>query len=121
MPEICAILINVTDMDEAIDFYTNKIGFKLAAKDLYPKMVELDHSGAILVLYKVDRKIDVDYPNVTGTVLNIRVDNLEHSMRLLANNGVKMIHDEPQECPVGFFAAFRDPFGNVLELLEFAD
>ncbi len=31
-----------------------------------------------------------------------------------------MIYDTPQKCPPGCFRACKDPFGNVIELLEFS-
>jgi len=33
----------------------------------------------------------------------------------LKAKGVEFVHEEPQPCPAGIYAAFRDPFGNVME------
>lgn len=52
-------------------------------------------------------------------MINIKVENLEKAMNDLRNKGVEFIHTSPQPCPVGVFAAIKDPFGNVMELLEF--
>ncbi len=46
-------------------------------------------------------------------------DDLESSLKDLKSKGVELIHETPQDCPVGVYAAFRDPFGNVHELIEF--
>jgi len=37
----------------------------------------------------------------------------------LKRQGVAILHDQPEPCPVGVYAAVRDPAGNVLELIEY--
>jgi hypothetical protein len=36
----------------------------------------------------------------------------------MKSKGVEFIYSEPQEINVGSFVAFRDPYGNVHELIE---
>lgn len=118
-PKICVIQFNVHDMDRAIDFYCNKLGFELKSKEHYPCIVLLGHDGPAVLLYKVDRPANIDYPNEAQTLINIQVDDLRKSMAELKSRGVEFIHAEPQTCPAGIYAAIRDPAGNVMELLEF--
>jgi len=120
MPKVCVIQINVSDMDLAIDFYSNKLGFAVRSKYYYPDIVELDNEGNVpLILCRVPHPARVDYPNVAQTLIDIQTDDLEASLRDLKAKGIERIHETPQDCPVGVYAAFRDPFGNVHELLEF--
>jgi lactoylglutathione lyase len=119
MPRICVIQFNVSDMDEAIDFYGSKLGFGIKSKEHYPDLVQLEHEGTYTLLCKVDRPAQIDYPNVAQTLVNIQVPDLKKTMADLAAKGVEFIHAEPQTCPAGIYAAIRDPFGNVMELLEF--
>ena len=119
MPKVCVIQINVSDMDKAIDFYCNKIGFEIHSKKYYPDIVDLVNKGIPLILYKVSKVTYIDYPKVAQTLINIQTDDLEASLKDLKGKGVELIHETPQNCPVGVYAAFKDPFGNVHELLEF--
>lgn len=119
MPKVCVIQINVSDMNDAIDFYCNKLGFEVRSKRYYPDIVDLVHDAIPLILYKVPKHTKIDYPNVAQTLINIQTDNLDSSLKDLKSKGVELIHETPQDCPVGVYAAFRDPFGNVHELVEF--
>ncbi len=119
MPKVCVIQINVSDMDRVIDFYCNKMGFEVCSRAHYPKIVELAHEGIPLILYEVPNPVHIDYPNVAQTLINFQTDDLEASLKDLKSKGVELIHETPQKCPVGVYAAFRDPFGNVHELVEF--
>ena len=73
MPNICVIQFNVSDMDTAIDFYSNKLGFGIKSKEHYPDLVQLEHEGTYTLLCKVDRAAQIDYPNVAQTLVNIQV------------------------------------------------
>jgi len=119
MPKICVVQINVTDMDLAIDFYCNNLGFEVKSKQYYPDIVRLDHEGFFLLLYRVSEPAHIHYPHVAQTMINIQTDDLAASLRDLKSKGAELIHETPQACPAGIYAAFRDPFGNVHELLEF--
>lgn len=119
MPRICVIQFNVSDMDAAIDFYSNVLGFRIKQRDYYPELVLLEHEGPSVLLCKVQRNAEIDYPNEAQTLINIQVDDLRKSMSELKLKGADFIHPEPQTCPAGIYAALRDPFGNVMELIEF--
>jgi len=118
MTKVCVIQINVTDMDKAIEFYCDKLGFEIATKEFYPELVSIKHEP-YLILCKVEKPIVIDYPNMAQTLLNIQTDNLLDSMERLRSQGVEWLQDEPKKCPVGIVAAFRDPSGNVHEMIEF--
>lgn len=118
MPKISVIQINVTDMDQAIDFYCNKLGFQIRSREHYPQIVKLEHQPTLL-LYKVDRAVSIEYPHVAQTLVNIETDDLASTLETLQKAGVEVIHKDPVDCPVGIYAAVRDPSGNVLELLQY--
>lgn len=100
-------------------FIASTLGFPIDSREWYPEIVQLQHEGASLILYKVARAAEVDYPNVAQTVLGIATPNLAESLAKLRGQGVRVLHDEPQPFPAGIYAAIRDPFGSVVELLEF--
>ena len=120
MPRICVVQINVADMDVAVDFYVRKLGFELRSRRSYPKVVELGQEQFTLLLYLVERPARVDYPKEAQILINIETANLEKDLERLRKLNVEVLHSAPVRCPVGTYAAIRDPSGNVLELLEYS-
>jgi catechol 2,3-dioxygenase-like lactoylglutathione lyase family enzyme len=118
-PRICVVQINVPDMDRAIEFYTDVLGFSIASRASYPFAVVLEQDAFTFLLAKCERSATIDYPDVAQTLINIQTADLVASIDELKAKGVDLIHTEPQPCPPGLYAAFRDPFGNVLELLQY--
>ena len=119
MPRISVVQINVHDIDRAIDFY-QLLGFSVASRDHYPQIVKLaddDIERFPLLLYRVDQPAKIDYPHDSQVLFNVETDNLESALARLREQGVEVIHDTPEPCPVGIYAGVRDPSGNVLESL----
>jgi lactoylglutathione lyase len=113
------IQINVNDMDKAIDFYCVKLGFQIRSREHYPQIVVLDNEPIPLILFKVTKEAAIDYGNAAQTLINIATENLVNTLEGLRAKGVTVIHETPERCPVGIYAAVRDPSGNVVELLEY--
>lgn len=121
MPRISVVQINVHDMDRAIEFY-QLLGFDVASREHYPQIVKLAHDDAArltFLLYKVERPARIDYPSDAQTLINVATQDLRAALDRLRSSGVEVIHDTPEDCPVGIYAAVRDPSGNVLELIEY--
>jgi len=120
MPKICIIQINVSDLDKAMDWYCKTLGFEISKEHYnYPVAVDLIHEGCRLLLHKADKPTHIDYPDVAQTLICIQTDNIIANMNDLKSKGVELIHETSQNFPDGLYIAFRDPFGNVHELVEF--
>ena len=120
MPKIGIIQISVSDMDRAIDWYCENLGFAVSKDHYhYPVAVDLVHEGCRLLLHRADRSTDIDYPHVSQTLICFETNDIAKSLDNLKHKGVELIHDTPQEFPAGLYAGFRDPFGNVHEFVEF--
>lgn len=120
MLKVGIVQINVSDMDDAIAWYRDVLGFEVSKEhDHYPVAVDLVHEGRRLLLHRANRPARIDYPNVAQTLVCFQTDDLAQTMSSLRQQGVELLHDAPQPFPAGVFAAFRDPFGNVHELVEF--
>ena len=113
---VSAIQFNVHDLDAAITFYCDRLGFELDIKRHYPALVTLKNKGFYLILNKVDRPRQPGYPDEAQTVVNFRVPDLA---ALMADPALHFLQDEPQPCPVGRYAALADPSGNIMELVQF--
>lgn len=117
MSKVCAISVYVKDLKEASSFYSDVLGMRV--KHEMPYLVVMDNEGADVVLCQAEESCNVDYPNASSVVLGFPTENLADSIKKFESKGVRLIHPTPQEFPGGHFVAFRDPSGNVLELLEF--
>lgn len=118
MPNISVISINVADMTTAIDFYCNKLGFEISTQ-YDDDLVSLKHEPIPIVLCKVEFSTQVQYPRESQVVIGLQVDDLTASILQYKQFGVQVLYDEPRECPPGIYSAIADPFGNVIELLEY--
>jgi lactoylglutathione lyase len=120
MPKVCMIQIGVSDLDKAVDWYSNTLGFEISKEHYhYPVAIDLVHEGCRLLLHTADKPARIDYPNVAQTLVCIQTEYLASSMNDLKTKGVEFIHETPQKFPAGVYVAFKDPFGNVHELVEF--
>jgi len=115
------VQINVPDLDKAIEWYTEILGFEISKDHYYPPVaVDLINEGIRLLLYKAEKETKIDYPKQAQSVIIFETDNLVEKMKGMKEKEVEFIHEEPIKFPAGIFTAFRDPFGNVHEIVEFA-
>lgn len=120
MLKVAMVQINVPDLDQGIAWYRDVLGFEVAKEHYhYPVAVDLVHDGCRLLLHRTERLADIDYPNVAQTLICLQTDDITATMESLRRWGVDLLHDVPQPFPAGLFAACRDPFGNVHELVQF--
>lgn len=118
--------INVTDPAKAREFYVDTLGFPVRPGTEDFGVTVLDNGGGSpILLYPVDRSVQFDYPNQTGSTLVFYVDDVDKTHREWSDRGVEFIKIDWSEeesgiapCPFGRFIAFRDPFGNVHEILQ---
>jgi lactoylglutathione lyase len=118
MSHVCVIGIYVPNIQEAIDFYTTVLGFKVN-KEYSPKIVTLVHGDLPIVLEESDMSLYLENTKPSGVVLGLKTEDINNTVDLLKEHKVDFIVDEPTKCPPGKYISFRDPFGNVLEYLQF--
>ena len=104
--------IPVSNQDQSLAFYTEKLGFRLLTDQPFnenQRWVELGISGAEtrIVLFRFDQGLQ------PGTKMNITfwTDDVEGTVRDLKAKGVK-ITMEPKTADWGTAAAFQDIDGN---------
>ena len=120
------VQINVTDLARAKVFYVDTLGFKSGERFGPNEPFELENrDGPTILVYLVEKSVPSDYPHQTGALLVFYTDDIERTVRDWKAKGVTFINiawsrDESgiADTPFGRFIAFRDPFGNVHELLE---
>ena len=120
MSQVCVIGIYVPDIQKAIDFYTTVLSFEVN-KQYGSKIVTLVHGDLPIVLEELEEFTYNANNNTSGVVLGLKTKNIEQTVKMLKEHKVDFILDEPTKCPPGKYISFRDPFGNVLEFLQFED
>ncbi|GGD49821.1 hypothetical protein GCM10011514_12510 [Emticicia aquatilis] len=116
----------VEDYDDAIDFYTQKIGFELIEDTKLSeekRWVLVKPKGAtetaILLAKAANTEQESRVGNQTGgrVFMFLYTDNFWRDYHLMIEKGVKFVR-EPKEEIYGTVAVFADLYGNLWDLLE---
>jgi len=111
------IMIFVTDLAVARDFYCDVLGFPLLSEDA--NRLEFEHSGCRFIAYKCETNSSIEgYSTAARSVFVFEVTSIDQSFRDMRLKGVRFLHGEPAENEFSRYAAFADPFGNVHEIYE---
>jgi catechol 2,3-dioxygenase-like lactoylglutathione lyase family enzyme len=123
---IAQLALTVRDYDEAIAFYTGKLGFELVEDSNLgggKRWVRVRPRGAIgatlLLARAVDARQGASVGNQTGgrVFLFLETDDLARDHRELAARGVTFVRP-PDDQPWGKTAVFEDLYGNRFDLIE---
>ena len=116
--QVCVISIYVPNLSKAIDFYTNTLGFELN-KQYGPKIASLAHGELPIIIEENENSAYHNDNKATGIVLGLRTEDIYETVKFLKEKEVDFIIDEPTDCPPEKYISFKDPFGNILEYLQF--
>lgn len=124
---LAQVALLVADYDEALIFYTEKLGFYLEEDTqltetkrwivVAPLMSHLA-TRIVFVKAKTESELTAIGNQVGGKVgFFLYTDNIDRYFNHLRENGVKIIQ-EPLEQPWGKVAIFADLYGNLWDLIE---
>lgn len=123
---ISQISLLVKDYDEAIKFYTQKLGFELiedTQRSPEKRWVRIKPKGEgevtlLLAKAKNDEQL-AHVGNQTGNrvFLFLNTDNIARDYALLQKNNVTIVRP-PTEADFGKALVFADLYGNLLDLIE---
>jgi catechol 2,3-dioxygenase-like lactoylglutathione lyase family enzyme len=141
MYKISTAQLWVHDQDEALAFYTSKLGMEVRSDVTMPEMGNfrwltvgpVNQPEIAIVLMAIpgppvmddqtaDQVRELMGKGFAGTVF-LTTDDCQASYEDLRARGVEFV-EEPEERPYGIDAAFRDPSGNnfrLTQVSEFAD
>ena len=120
------VTLVVADYDEAIGFYTRKLGFELqedtplADGKRWVRVAPPGSTEASLLLAKAASEAQqTRCGNQTGgrVFLFLYTDNFWRDYRAMVQRGIKFL-EEPREETYGTVAVFEDLYGNRWDLLE---
>lgn len=123
---IAMIAILVREYDEAIRFYTDKLGFELLedtdlgkGKRWVRVAPPCNKSAEFLLARAVDAEQSSRVGNQTGgrVFFFLETDDIERDYHLMINRGVEFM-EPPRAEPYGKVAVFLDLYGNKADLIE---
>jgi predicted enzyme related to lactoylglutathione lyase len=138
MMKISTAQLWVHDQNEALDFYTKKVGLEVRSDVTLPEMGDFrwltvappgqDDVAIVLMaipgppVFDAETAQQVEQLMARGAAGSVflTTDDCRASYEELKSRGVEFV-DEPQERPYGVDAGFRDPSGNHLRLTEVND
>ena len=126
------VAIVVRDYDEAIAWFTGKLGFALVADQYQPEQDKrwvlvappgAPPGAASLLLARASSPEQAAFiGNQAGgrVFLFLRTDDFDRDHAELLAKGVRFVR-EPKRAPYGTVAVFEDLYGNLWDLVQFAD
>jgi predicted enzyme related to lactoylglutathione lyase len=135
MIRISTAQVWVHDQDEALDFYTRKLGMEVRADATLPEMGDFrwltvgpaGQPDIAIVLMAIPGEPVIDAESAdqirtlmakgfAGTIF-LETDDCRAAYEELSARGVEFV-DLPTEMPYGIDASFRDPSGNHIRLTQ---
>ena len=135
MIRITTVQLWVLDQDEALDFYTKKVGLELRADVTMPELGDFrwltvgpaGQEDVAIVLMAIpgppvmdeataQQVRDLSAKGFAGTVF-LTTDDCQASYEELSSRGVEFT-EAPEQRPYGIDCGFRDPSGNPLRLTQ---
>ena len=126
------IALVVRDYDEAIAWFTGKLGFTLVADEYQPEQDKRwvlvappgsPPGGASLLLARAaspEQEAFIGRQAGGRVFLFLRTDNFERDYAAMRALGIVFVR-EPKQAPYGTVAVFEDLYGNFGDLVQFAE
>lgn len=125
------VALLVRDYDEAIRWFTGKLGFTLLADEPQPEQDKRwvlvappgapQGSASILLARAASPEQERFVGNQSGgrVFLFLRTDDFERDYQAMLGRGVRFAR-EPKQASYGRVAVFEDLYGNLWDLVQFA-
>jgi catechol 2,3-dioxygenase-like lactoylglutathione lyase family enzyme len=135
MIRIANVQLWVNDQDEALEFYTTKVGLEVRADVTLPEMGDFrwvtvgpagqDEVSITLMAIPGEPVMDAESQEQVRTLMAkgfagtvfLTTDDVRADYEELRSRGVEFT-EEPEERPYGIDTAFRDPSGNHIRLTQ---
>jgi catechol 2,3-dioxygenase-like lactoylglutathione lyase family enzyme len=115
---IATLKMNVDDMDKALSFYCDKLGFEIADKQKYPQEVSLKTNDNFKLILNRVKKLRKFNPTETQVGLTLQVNNLDQAIERMKSLNVNFGEAQPRKEGVGNAIYILDPFGRRISLMH---
>ena len=126
---IAHLALVVKDYDEAIAFYTEKLGFVLLEDSYQPEqdkrwvvIAPANSEGVTILLARAsnpEQESFIGHQAGGRVFLFLGTDNFWHDYQTMLEKGVEFVR-EPKTLDYGTVAVFKDLYGNLWDLIEYA-
>ncbi len=113
----------VSDQDQALDYYVNKLGFEVTSDMTMPdgyRWLEVKPVGGETTLVVAKQQPDSDQKPSDSPNIVFVADDIVATYEELKTKGVEFI-DVPEKQPWGWWGSFKDPDGNIFGLGQLGD
>ena len=121
------VALVVRDYDEAIDFFTKKLNFKLVEDTYQPEQDKRwvvvappgSNESTILLARPSNKEQEKYIGNQTGgrVTFFLQTDDFWRDYKQMIDRGIEFVR-EPKEASYGTVAVFKDLYGNLWDLLQ---
>ncbi len=112
------VKLNVDDMDKALSFYRDKLGFEVEDRQLYPRQVFLKAGDRVKLILNAVKKLRRLTPDDTKAAFTLQVNDLDQSIARMKSLGVEFAETEKRKEGVGYAISILDPFGRNISLMH---
>lgn len=106
-----------SDLKRAREFYEDVLEFPV--KEETENSITFLSGYLMMTVFKCETDSPIEnYSETARSVFVFEVDSISEEFSKLTSKGVKFLHETPVENESCFYAAFRDPFGNVHEIAQ---
>lgn len=122
---ITHLTLFVKDQAEALDFYVNKLGFKVHTDHMFDQMRWLticpseqpDMEIALMLASTPEQKLLVGKQAIQVPLFSVATNDCQKTYQELTAKDVKFL-EAPKEQPWGISAIFLDLYGNIMYLCQ---
>lgn len=120
MPEIrfYGVQIRVHNMEQAVDFYSKRLGFSISEQMHFPNQLSLKTNSFPLELVLVKEENNTNYKQEAHAKVSFLANDLLPTIDRLRSVGVPFQEKELSKNGVGVHIPFQDPSGNQHTIIE---
>lgn len=115
---MAALKINVDDMDKAISFYGDKLGFEVAVRSDYPQQVVLKTDDNFKLILNRVKRLQKAGATESQVGLTLQVNDLEQAIEKMRSLNIGFAETTPRKEGVGNAIFILDPFGRKISLMH---
>ena len=112
------VKLNVEDMDKALSFYCDTLGFVIDNRSRYPQQVSLKTGERIKLILQTVKALRPMVAKESRAALTLQVNDLDQAIAKLKAKGVKFAETEKRTEGVGQAISIVDPFGRAISLMH---
>lgn len=112
------IKLNVDDMDKALSFYCDKLGFEVKDRSNYPQEVALESGEETQIILAKVQKLRETKPTDTRVSFTLQVNDLDQAIEHMKGKGIPFAEQERRKEGVGYAITILDPFGRRISLMH---